>query len=160
MGYINTLIHGQPTEKLKLCFDLIDSHKRGFITMQDLLEMVISVLQANHPDASPEEHEYRSEKIGSYLFRNFHEAQDGKVDFVAFSNAVEKDPNILEMFTLINKGISEAIIMKTIEEDRVNNLLEKMRKLNSGLREVAFKLSIDLNKNGNGHSGVYTDDAG
>ena len=57
-------------------------------------------------------------QITNYLFIRFDKSQQGKVNFEDFNDAIIDDPNLLEIFTLLNKGIHEQFITKTIEEER------------------------------------------
>lgn len=140
--YLNTLIYGNEEKKLRLCFDLIDLNKNGYFQKEDLVTMIFSVLKSNAPNDGENDLYYRAHNISTYLIKKFDANNEGTVDFKSFIVAVEKDPNIIEMFTKINKGISEAIIVKTIEEDRMKDLIGKMKYLRHGLKEIAWNLGV------------------
>jgi hypothetical protein len=56
--------------------------------------------------------------ICRYLFGRFDQNKSGKVLLEDFNEAVISDPNILEIFTLLNKGIYEHFITSKLEEER------------------------------------------
>ena len=77
--YLNYLLNGTPEQKSQLCFNLIDVKKRGYFNIEDLNNLIYSVLQANCSYESNSEVNYRADKISNYLFKQFDQSNKSQV---------------------------------------------------------------------------------
>lgn len=146
MEYMEKLVSGSQKEKTALCFNMIDAKKQGYFTLADLSQLVKSINMTNTSDS--EQTEILSRKvnqIASYLFQRFDSRGTGKVNFEEFNDAIMDDPQLLEIFTLLNKGIYEHFITKTLEEGRRHWFMNKTKYISMSLTEC---LNLIEGKNG------------
>lgn len=61
MVYLDTLIRGNTDTKTELCYYLIDTKKRDYFFLQDMINLVLSILQANSNSHNHIEHDYKVE---------------------------------------------------------------------------------------------------
>lgn len=78
------------------------------------------------------------------MFQKFDKNKEGKVTKKQFKRIVAEDPNLLEIFTLLNKGISDAIISQTIEEDRKIVYLKQIKYITGSLRDIRREIEYPV----------------
>jgi hypothetical protein len=79
-------------------------------------------------------------KITDYLFDRFDMRRAEKVTFDEFNDAIMDDPQLLEIFTLLNKGIYENFITKTVEEGRRHWFMNQTKYISMSLTECLTTL--------------------
>lgn len=136
MEYLEKLVSGSQTEKTALCFNMIDAKKQGWFDLSDLASLVKSITMTN--TQSQEELSLMIRKVSqitNYLFQRFDVRNVGKVTFEEFNDAILDDPQLLEIFTLLNKGIYEHFITKTLEEGRRHWFMNQTKYISMSLTE-------------------------
>ena len=135
MEYMEKLVSGSQKEKTNLCFNMIDAKKVGFFTQNDLGSLVHS-MSMNSPSSENGGVLVRKvNQITTYLFKRFDSRRIGKVTYEEFNDAILDDPQLLEIFTLLNKGIYEHFITKTLEEGRRHWFMNQTKYISMSLSE-------------------------
>lgn len=131
--YLDSLIRGDGDKKLELTFRLIDIKKNGYFDKQDLYNLILSILKANGTMTTYLEKEYKAKKICGYIFQKICPLNSSIVYIQDFKRSMKADPYLLEIFTLLNQGISDTIVSLTIEEDRKMTYLNDIQYIKQGL---------------------------
>ena len=114
--YMDKLKSGSQQVKVELCFNIIDSKRKGYFTYEDIELLVASIINNDHLDSS--QTTSKTLQLSRYLFNSFDSSSTGRVGLESFSRAVDKDKSLLEIFTLLNNGIYEHFVTSKVEEER------------------------------------------
>lgn len=159
------LISGNQREKTELCFNLIDEQKKDYFTQADLLTLIKSITASNTTSAAEMSQKMsKVVQISNYLFHRFDSKKTGKVYFDDFIDAIMDDGQLLEIFTLLNKGIYEHFITKTLEEGRRHWFMNQTKYISMSLVECLTVLDSSSPRqfrdgmNMNRVDGRYADD--
>lgn len=141
MQYMEKLVSGNQREKTELCFNLIDEQKKEYFTQEDLFTLIRSITASNTNSAAEMNQKLsKVQQISNYLFNRFDSKKSGKVCFEDFNDAIMDDGQLLEIFTLLNKGIYEHFITKTLEEGRRHWFMNQTKYISMSLIECLTML--------------------
>jgi Ca2+-binding EF-hand superfamily protein len=117
--YLNQLLHGTHEEKVNLCFKMLDSKRKNFLTKMDFCSLILSAILTNNSRANRLELEFKAKAMAEVIFQKFCKVGDEKIQLKEFQEAVQQDPSLLEIFTLLSRGMTEGIVTNSEQEARL-----------------------------------------
>ena len=145
--FFNTLLYGDTKARALVSFQIIDQDHKGFIKLEDVTEMICEMLESKNI------HRKLSQSLdltvndrAIILAESFYFALDpnkkGKVGFEQFHETIQRDRSLLDFFSLILNGLSDAFIQKNIERLKIESFLVKVRDIEEEVLAVRSALRV------------------
>lgn len=128
MKYLDVLLNGSAHEKNEWTFKLVDQDKKGFFTLSDfcsLFESLVHVWVSMTGNQISIFFIFTKETFNFFLidssilknldnyikdiYKKMDPAKTNKVNLEIFKKVVSKEPNLLEVFDVLNKGLTNSI---------------------------------------------------
>lgn len=137
---MDELTSGSREARIRLCFNMIDTNKNGYITQNELFSLIRSITLSHYKSSYElDQMLKKDQQITNYLFNMFDPSKRGYVSFDDFNEAIQEDYTLMEIFTLLNKGIYEHFITKVLEDSRRHWFMNKTKYISMSLGEcLAF----------------------
>lgn len=119
VNYLNVLLHGNQEEKIELCFKLIDTKKNNLLCLDDFKTLIGSAMITNQQYGAKPEIQYKADLTANLIFQKFGKTPGDTVTLGEFTVALKEDPSLLDIFTLLSKGVTENLITTSEEETRL-----------------------------------------
>jgi Ca2+-binding EF-hand superfamily protein len=147
--FFNTLLYGDARSRALVSFQIIDQDHKGYIKIEDVTEMVCEMLESNNIQRKLSESlDLTIEDRAIILAESFYFALDpskiGKVGFEQFYITVQRDRSLLDFFSLVLNGLSDAFIQKNIERLKIESFLIRVKDIEEEVSLVSEALKVVL----------------
>lgn len=164
--YLDIMVNGSQKEKYYLSFKLVDKENKGFFSFSDFSLMISSMVSVWSALTGAQisslkekfivlfifvlkkkkaaDTQKKLELYVKYIFDEMDRERNGKISIKSYVQALEKCPNLLEIYEFMNNSfttssIFEARTNKNQEQENVE-ILEHMKILENNLNKMAFTL--------------------
>ena len=138
--YLDVLQHGSQEEKIRLCFNMIDTKKKGLLSLDDFKSLLTSAMLTNNNRGRKQEIEGKASTMAIVLFQKFGKKSEEDVSLEEFLDSCNKDPSLLEIFTLLNRGITETIIAPNTQDNKLFFYLNHAKFIVTSLKSIIKEL--------------------
>jgi hypothetical protein len=125
--YLDALLNGNQEDKIVLCFKMIDTKKKGYLRRDDFTSLISGAMIANTEHGARPAIEHKAELAAAVIYQKLDKAPDDTVSLIEFQATLQKDPGLLDIFTLLSKGVTESLISGSEEETRLKWYLNQAK---------------------------------
>lgn len=112
ISHLNTMIHGDQQSKNDYTFTLIDIEHKGTFdrtAFSNLMKLFVGLWINVTGNAIDPQAQMKLDQHISNIYDKIDTDKTGRVDKGMFQHAIQKDPNLLEIFDFIGKGMHENV---------------------------------------------------
>ena len=140
MVYLDVLQNGTQEEKIDLCFRMIDTKKKGELTLEDFKSLLFSAMLMNEHSKNRVDADKKAQMMAVVLFQKFGKPEGDKVTLEEFKETVLGDPGLLEIFTLLNRGVTESIVTPNNEDGKLAFYINHAKFIVTSIRTIMREL--------------------
>ncbi|EAR82478.2 phosphatidylinositol 4-phosphate 5-kinase (macronuclear) [Tetrahymena thermophila SB210] len=126
INYFDIITHGNQEQKAQIAFNYIDTTNQGSFDLNDLKKMIGGIINSYCAVTGAHFNEEQQRRTDQYIISIFDQMstqKNGRVTFTEYLQAIRKNPNILEIFEFLNKGIQETIKDDKSKEIQISKMV-------------------------------------
>ncbi|KAL4484387.1 hypothetical protein ABPG74_019564 [Tetrahymena malaccensis] len=126
INYFDIITNGSQEQKAQIAFNYIDTTNQGSFDLEDLKKMIGGIMNSYCAVTGAHFNEEQQRRTDQYIISIFDEMstkKNGRVTFAEYLESIRKNPNILEIFEFLNKGIQETIKDDKSKEIQISKMI-------------------------------------